>query len=106
MAMDKPRAALTLLRICIGIFFLFEGIAKIGWLVDASILARQFAGWSQAAAAGSVSAWYLARIAVPGVSAFARLVPLGEMCSGIALLVGLWTPLFAFAAFLLALKFP
>jgi uncharacterized membrane protein YphA (DoxX/SURF4 family) len=32
-------------------------------------------------------------------------VPLGELCSGVALLVGFWTPLFALLAFCLALNF-
>ena len=84
---------------------MFEGIGKIRWFTDTSILAGQFAGWSQAAAAGSVSHWYLERIAVPGVSIFARLVPLGEIVSGTALVAGFWSPLFAFIAFFMALNF-
>jgi uncharacterized membrane protein YphA (DoxX/SURF4 family) len=36
---------------------------------------------------------------------FARLVPLGEITSGLALIFGLWTPLFAFVAFCMALNF-
>ena len=31
MAIDRQGTALSLLRICIGVFFLFEGIGKIGW---------------------------------------------------------------------------
>jgi uncharacterized membrane protein YphA (DoxX/SURF4 family) len=104
-AIDRQRAGLTILRICIGVFFIFEGIGKIRWFTDTSILAAQFAGWSQAAAAGSVSRWYLERIAVPGVSIFARLVPLGEIVSGAALVVGFWMPVFAFIAFFMALNF-
>jgi uncharacterized membrane protein YphA (DoxX/SURF4 family) len=104
-AIDRQRAGLTILRICIGVFFIFEGIGKIRWFTDASILAGQFAGWSQAAAAGSVSRWYLEHVAVPGVSIFARLVPLGEIVSGTALIAGFWTPLFAFIAFFMALNF-
>jgi uncharacterized membrane protein YphA (DoxX/SURF4 family) len=104
-AIDRQRAGLTILRICIGVFFIFEGIGKIRWFTDTSILAGQFAGWSQAAAAGSVNRWYLEHIAVPGVSIFARLVPLGEIVSGAALVVGFWTPMFAFIAFFMALNF-
>jgi uncharacterized membrane protein YphA (DoxX/SURF4 family) len=48
---------------------------------------------------------YLQRVAIPGVAIFARLVPLGELTSGIALVLGLWTPLFAFVAFFMALNF-
>jgi uncharacterized membrane protein YphA (DoxX/SURF4 family) len=82
----------------------FVGIGKLRWLTDPSILAGRFADWNQAAAAGSVSAWYLSRIAVPGLSIFARLVPLGEICGGLALVVGLWTPLVAFLAFFMVLN--
>src|SRR5204863_1127391 len=61
--------------------------------------------WSASAAPGSISAWYLHRVALPGVTYFARLVPLGELTSGLALVLGLWTPLFAFIAFFMALNF-
>jgi uncharacterized membrane protein YphA (DoxX/SURF4 family) len=105
MAMDRQGTGLAVVRICIGLFFIFEGLGKLRWFVDSSILARQLAGWHQASAAGSLSARYLERFAIPGVAAFARLVPLGEICSGIALLVGFWTPLFALIAFCLALNF-
>ena len=105
MAIDRQGTGLTLLRICLGIFFIFEGLGKIRWFLDTSTLAGTFASWSQAAAPGSVSQWYLERIAIPGVSVFARLVPLGEITSGLALLVGMWTPLFALVAFFMALNF-
>jgi uncharacterized membrane protein YphA (DoxX/SURF4 family) len=32
-------------------------------------------------------------------------VPLGEICSGIALVLGFWTPLFAFIAFFMAVNY-
>ena len=35
----------------------------------------------------------------------ARLVPLGELSAGVALIVGFWTPLFALIAFFMALNF-
>jgi len=105
MAIDRQGTGLTLLRICLGVFFVFEGLGKIRWFLDTSQLAGMFASWSQAAAAGSVSHWYLERIAVPGLAVFARLVPLGEITSGLALVFGLWTPLVAFVAFFMALNF-
>ena len=105
MAIDRQGTGLTLLRICIGTFFIFEGLGKIRWLFDASALAGMFSAWSQAAAPGSVSHWYLQHIAMPGLQVFARLVPLGEMTSGLALVLGVWTPLFAFVAFFMALNF-
>src|SRR5205814_1665748 len=80
----------------IGLFFLFEGIGKLGWFTDPSILAGQLDGWLKAVPAGSWSYAYLQRIAIPYVGVFARLVPLGELSSGVALIAGFGTPLFAF----------
>jgi len=105
MAVDRNATGIVILRICIGIFFIFEGLGKIRWLTDSSVLAGQFATWSQAAPPGSISHWYLQRVANPGVAVFARLVPLGELVSGLAMVAGFWTPLFAFVAFFMALNF-
>ncbi|HMD36585.1 MAG TPA: DoxX family protein [Vicinamibacterales bacterium] len=105
MAVDRPRLALTVLRVCIGAFFVAEGVMKASWFMDTTILARQLDDWSKAATTGSMSRWYLDHIALHGVSYFARLVPLGEIASGAALIIGFWTPLFAFIAFFMALNF-
>ena len=104
MAIDRTRAGITILRVCLGVFFVFEGIGKLRWLADSSVLSAQLASWAQAPT-GSMSHWYLNRIAQPGVFYFARLVPLGELVSGAALIAGFWTPLFAFLAFFMALNF-
>lgn len=105
MAIDRQGTGLAVLRVALGIFFIFEAFLKIKWLTDSSMLSAQFERWAAAAAPGSISAIYLARIAVPGVAVFARLVPLGEFVSGLALVLGLWTPAFAFIAFFMALNF-
>ncbi len=105
MAMDRQGTGLAVLRIGIGVFFIFEGLGKIRWFSDPSILASQLAGWAQAAPAGSINHLYLERIALPFATIFARLVPLGELSSGVALVTGFWTPLFAFVAFVMALNF-
>jgi uncharacterized membrane protein YphA (DoxX/SURF4 family) len=105
MAIDRQGTGLTLLRIFIGVFFIFEGLGKIRWFVNTSQLAGMFSSWSQTAPPGSVSHWYLEHIALPGLSVFARLVPLGEITSGLALVLGFWTPFFAFVAFFMALNF-
>jgi len=105
MAIDRQGTGLAVLRIAIGVFFLFEGIGKIGWLTDTSVLAGQLAGWAQAVPGASWSHLYLERVALPYASIFARLVPVGEMVTGLALIVGFWTPLFAFVAFFMALNF-
>jgi uncharacterized membrane protein YphA (DoxX/SURF4 family) len=105
MAIDRQGTGLAILRICIGIFFIFEGLGKIRWFTDPSILAGQLNGWLHAVPSGSLSQIYLQRIAIPGVAIFARLVPLGELSSGVAMVLGFWTPFFAFVAFFMALNF-
>lgn len=105
MALDRQATGLTVLRIFLGVFFLFQGVNKHAWLLDSSMLADQLREWADAAQAGSISRWYLDQIAMPGVGVFARLVPLGEIASGAALLLGIWTPLVAFLAFFMVLNF-
>ncbi len=105
MAIDRHRLGLTTTRILIGLFFLFMGLGKTKWFLDTSILSGQLSDWLQTAARGSMSRVYLERIAIPGIPIFARLVPLGEICSGLALILGVWTPVFAFIAFFMALNF-
>lgn len=105
MAIDRQGTGLTILRISIGLFFVFEGIGKIRWFTNPSLLAGQLDGWLHAVPPGSLSEAYLQRVAIPGVAIFARLVPLGEMSSGAAMILGFWTPFFAFVAFAMALNF-
>ena len=105
MAMDRQGTGLAIVRIMIGVFFVFEGLAKIRWFTDSSILQNQLGGWHQSAAAGSLVATYLERFAIPGLPIFARLVPIGEFGCGLALVMGFWTPVFALVLFLMALNF-
>lgn len=105
MALDRQATGLAILRVCIGAFFVFESFLKIRWLGDSAVLANQFAGWAAAARPASLNAWYLHHVAIPGVALFSRLVPIGEFCCGLALIIGFWTPLVAFIAFFMALNF-
>jgi len=105
MAIDRRAAGLVALRIFVGVFFLFEGVAKLRWLVDSSVLAGQLDAWLKTVPTGSWSAGYLTRFAIPHVSLFARLVPLGEVASGLALLFGVWTPIFALIAFVMVINY-
>lgn len=104
MAFDRQGTGLATTRVLLGVFLLFEGLGKWRWLADTSILAGYFSRWLESAAPGSMSRFYLEHVAVPNLAIFARIVPLGEICSGIALVVGFWTPLVAFLAFFMVLN--
>jgi uncharacterized membrane protein YphA (DoxX/SURF4 family) len=95
-------AGLVLIRITLGIYLLFVGVGKARWLLDSTPLANQLSIWS--AQATPLNRWYLERI-LPGTPVFARLVPLGEMAGGLALVTGFWTRLVAGAMFLMILNF-
>ena len=43
-------------------------------------------------------------MAIPGTAVFARLVPLGEIAAGVALITGVWTSVAAFLAFVMVLN--
>jgi uncharacterized membrane protein YphA (DoxX/SURF4 family) len=105
MAIDRSRAGLTVLRVSLGVFFLFEGIGKLRWFANSGILAAQLSGWAQTVSPHSLTGRYLAHVALPWVAYFARLVPLGELTCGAALIGGFATSLFAFIAFFMALNF-
>jgi uncharacterized membrane protein YphA (DoxX/SURF4 family) len=103
--MNKQGAGLVVIRICLGVFFLFEGIGKLGWFLNAGVLNARLAGWLAEAAVGSTSRWYLEHVAMHGTAIFARVVPLGELAAGIALITGVWTRTAAVLAFLMVLNF-
>jgi len=94
---------LVVVRIALGVFFLFEGIGKIGWFTDSELLTGELKGWLSEGP--SLSQWYLESVAIPAAPLFARLVPLGELAAGIALLLGFRTRLAAVLAFLMVLNF-
>jgi uncharacterized membrane protein YphA (DoxX/SURF4 family) len=90
------------LRLLLGVFFLFEGIGKIGWLMDPSPLTAQLTGYLQ-----SANDWnrvYLERVCIPGAAVFARLVLFGELATGVSLIVGAYARYAAAAALLMVLN--
>lgn len=103
--MDKRATGLTILRLSLGIFFLFTALGKVRWFLDSQILAGQLDGWLRSVGASSISGHYLQAVAIPWVGVFARLVPAGELATSVALLLGIWTPLAAALAFLMVLNF-
>jgi uncharacterized membrane protein YphA (DoxX/SURF4 family) len=102
MAANTQARGLTALRLLLGVFFLFEGLGKIGWLTDPSPLLAQLTGYLQTA-----NQWnraYLETVCIPGAAVFARLVLFGELATGTALILGAYTRYAAIAAFLMVLN--
>ena len=95
--------ALRLLAFALGVFLIFNGLDKLSWLLDSSILAERLEGWL--ASAHPASRWYVENVAVPGVPLFARVVPLAELAVGAALVLGFWTRLAASMALLMVTNF-
>ena len=95
--------ALRLLGLAIGLFLVFNGLDKVAWFFDSRILAERLDGWLANAAPGV--RWYIETLAAPGVPLFARIVPLAELMTGVALIVGFWTRLMAFVALMMVANF-
>ena len=96
--------ALRLLAIGIGIFFIGMCSSKVAWFTNSDILLQKFQTIFLPKAPPIVR-WYLETVCIPGAPLFARLVPLGELAAGLALIFGFWTRMAATAAFLAVLNF-
>ena len=103
MTIVKPRTsgsapsavvALRLLALLLGAFFVSRGLEKLPWFFDSGILSERLQGAMKNAPATSVR-WYIETIAMPGVPLFARLVPLAELSTGVAFILGFWPRLAA-----------
>ena len=102
-SVNKSQAGLVALRIMLGVFFLFEGLDKAAWLTNPSLLVTSsLQNWAQTGV--PISRWYVETICIPGAPIFARLVFFGEVGTGIALILGLWTRVVATIAFLMVLN--
>ncbi len=102
MAANNQARGLTALRLFLGVFFLFQGISKIGWLMDPSPLTTQLTEYLQ-----SANQWnrgYLEAVCIPGAAVFARLVLFGELATGVSLILGTYARYAAIAAFLMVLN--
>ena len=95
--------ALRALAFMFGLFFFFNGFDKLAWFSDSGILAARLQGWLQNAPPST--RWYIETVVAPGVPLFARLVPLAELSTGVALIIGFWTRLAATLAFFMVLNF-
>ena len=95
--------ALRVLSVCMGVFFLFMSLDKTSWLADPGLLTTQLRGWHGEAPAAS--RWYLETVAIPGAQVFARIVPVGELAVGLALIAGIQVRLAAVAGLFMVLNF-
>jgi uncharacterized membrane protein YphA (DoxX/SURF4 family) len=95
--------ALRLLALGLGVFFLAQGLNKINWFTNSDLLSQRFQRWLPTAAPYARA--YLETIAIPGAVVFARLVPLGELLTAAALLLGAWTQVAAGLALFMVLNF-
>ena len=95
--------ALRVLSIVMGVFLIFMGLDKIGWLTDASILTRLLQEWR--GMVRPLARWYLETIAIPGAPVFARVVLLAELAAGTALILGFKVRVAAILALLMVINF-
>ena len=87
--MKLTPSAILILRLAVGIFFLYLGYTKIqnGWLSSSEHLQRSLANYEQNAS--PVSKWFIERVAKPGVDIWSKLIALGETALGLSLILGL-----------------
>jgi uncharacterized membrane protein YphA (DoxX/SURF4 family) len=103
MSTGANASGLRVLSLFMGVFFLFMGLDKLAWLTDASLLASQLNDWL--AASPAPSRWYLRTMAIPAAPVFARLVPIGELAVGVALLTGFQPRVAALLGLFMVLNF-
>ena len=96
-------AALRVLSLFMGVFLIFMGLGKTAWFGDSGHLVAELRQWREFAP--SLSRWYLDTVAIPGAPLFARLVPVGELSTGAALVLGVRTGLAATVALAMILNF-
>ena len=95
--------ALRIMAILVGVFFAGMGLNKLTWIPDSGILAQKFEVFAKGAPPLVRS--YIEMVAVPGAPVFARLVPIAELATATALILGFWTRLAALLALFMILNF-
>ena len=99
-----PRmAALRIVGIGVGIFFIAMSLNKIQWFSQPDLLLNRFVKWAPVATAPV--RWYLQHIAIPAAPLLARAIPLGELSVGLAFVLGVWVRPAAALALFLVLNF-
>ena len=102
--LDEPEGVLRFLHV-----FVLKGLNEVtnarSEVLNPSLLSEQLAGWEHSVRPGSFSAQYLQRAAIPFAGVLARVVPVGQITAGLAMIAGFWTPLFAFIALVMIVNF-
>lgn len=98
-----PQRWIAFLRIVVGLFFIAQGLNKLNWYSSSELLRTSLDRYSQNA--NPLSAWYQQHVAYPGVEAWSRMIPTGEILIGIALIVGLLTQATLIVAIALVVNF-
>lgn len=94
---------LRLLSAVLGIFLLSMGLGKLDWAADSSLLENELRNWWGPAPA--ISKLYIDWFAMPLHPVLARLVLLGELTTGLALVAGYRLRLAALTALFMILNF-
>ncbi len=90
-------------RIAIGLFFLAQGLNKLDWYSTSEFLRTSLDRYSQSPPA--LTSFYQKHVAYPGIEAWSRMIPTGEMLIGVALILGLLTQPTLIIALLLVLNY-
>jgi len=94
---------LRLLSAILGIFLISMGLGKLDWAADSSLLENELRNWWGPAPA--ISKFYIDWFAMPLHPVLARIVLLGELATGLALVAGYRLRLAALAALFMILNF-
>lgn len=94
---------LRLLSAILGVFLISMGFGKLDWAADSSLLENELRNWWGPAPA--ISKLYIDWFAMPLHPVLARLVLLGEVTTGLALVAGYRLRLAALAALFMILNF-
>ena len=95
--------ALRIMAILVGVFFASMAFNKLAWITDGDILVEKLRVFSKGAP--EIVRSYIETFAMPGAPVFARVVPLAEFATALALILGFWTRLAALLALFMILNF-
>jgi thiosulfate dehydrogenase [quinone] large subunit len=90
-------------RIAIGLFFLAQGLNKLEWYSSSEFLRTSLDRYAQSPPV--LTSFYQQHVAYPGIEAWSRMIPTGEMLIGVALILGLLTQPTLIIAMMLVLNF-